>query len=344
MAANAFVEYYERHQPQGSINLKSFLQDELADNTPKKLEVAYDSEMVSTKVKKMKECILYNLYLNAKFISFQTKATSIEGLYNLFKQPDDQVNESQVAQLIATLHFSKSDLKFKHFIEFFINIDRLEVADFADFIYYNDLNDFFHQLIKSKPLGEKIENAILDLTGLKSEYKFESTSIKFFIRNYQLNGFAGKDTIYVNTDLFTSIIADPDILEKNHPEEDLLTIIKMQMLQIYAHEIIHVAISFMNNDMNVSTPKVKKEDMQTSLSSDEPGLFMEKLLFKEAIDWSLSAEKDLNVKYCKQFIDEILNDSQASFDIEKANVVIDENPISIMGIDFNFNRHKPRLL
>lgn len=339
MAANAFINYYEAHQNKKEINLKNFLINQFVNKTPVKLKVIYNSD--SNFASSIKECILNNLFLNDCFTNNSMEVASLKGLYKLFKKTNEQIGETEMAQLISCLHFSKGVINFERFEHYFSILDSLKVVDFTEFEYFSDLNDFFNHVIKNQHLMNQIENAILDITSSKSSYQFENTQLKFFKLNGNiLNGFAGINTIYINTALFTSFTKDFFFTTRYTNKDDVKVILKMQFLQIIVHEIIHVAVRFMKNDMNISSPKDLQKERQVTKPIDEAGTYVERVVFGNTICWYESALKDLNIEYCKQYLNELLSNFKPNFEIEKAKVVIDNEPATIMGISYNYKFYK----
>lgn len=344
MATSAFINYYEKHQNQREINLKSFLINELVEKTPVKLKVIYNSD--SNFFPRIKESILNNLFLNERFTNSSMDVESLSGLYKLFKKTTEQIGDTEVAQLISCLHFSKAVVNFERFVDYFNLLDSLKIVDFTGYEYFNDLNDFFSLIIKNEHLIDQIENGIFNLTGSKSSYKFESTKLKFFKHGgHILNGFSGINTFYINTALFTSFTKDYLITVRYRDRDDLKVLLKMQLLQIYVHEIIHVAIRFMKNDMNISSPKDLQKEVQATKSIDEAGVYIEqKAIFGNTICWYESALADLKLDYCKKYLNELLSGSKSKFDIESAQVVIDNEPVTIMGFSYNSKFYKLKFM
>ena len=75
-----FINYFEelKQRKETNLDLKSFLIDHLTNKTPKKLQAKYVSNK-NDFIKSIRECILYNLYLNTNFYNYKLPLEYFEG-------------------------------------------------------------------------------------------------------------------------------------------------------------------------------------------------------------------------------------------------------------------------
>jgi len=134
-----------------------------------------------------------------------------------------------------------------------------------------------------------------------------------------LNGLAGIDSIYVS---WTQLVSFNDCLNSNLDSNSKLNLFKLNCVRLVQHEIAHVVLRDLANDINISTPDIiKKNNSYNKVDLEESGLLAEIEHFGGRINWLESSESgDLNTDYCEYYIKKVENNEYVNFDCIKAKV------------------------
>lgn len=122
-----------------------------------------------------------------------------------------------------------------------------------------------------------------------------------------------------------------------------IQIIKIDFTSTVVHELTHVILRATLDDLNASSPKINTSSTTVKSSKFiEAGIFTEKSIFKEVINWVKSAERGLNLEYCFDFLNKLLQNEKCDFSLENAKVVVwDKEPL-LMAIKYN-EEEDPRI-
>ena len=92
-------------------------------------------------------------------------------------------------------------------------------------------------------------------------------------------------------------------------------------MRLVQHEITHVVLRDLANDINVSTPDIIKKNKSYKVDIEKSGLLAEIEHFGGRINWLESSEcGDLNTDYCEYYIKKVENNEYVSFDCIEAKV------------------------
>jgi hypothetical protein len=169
-------------------------------------------------------------------------------------------------------------------------------------------------------------------------YDFSKIKLEFFTANIPgLNAFAGIDSIYISLDELMSFELR---LNEKLNEIDKLSFLKLNFLRMIQHEITHVILRDLADDLNVSTPDLLNKNSVSS-SVEESGQMAEIEHFGGRVDWARSSFNDnFNIEYCRNYLRKIEADENEKFEIQKANVEQYSNQPKIMALDFSFPSQK----
>ncbi|CAF0949408.1 unnamed protein product [Brachionus calyciflorus] len=323
------------------------LLDELNQLTPEKTEkllVPYTSDEM-TLIKIAKESLIRNFCMNPAIKESPKFNTCFLKKFFDFLN-NDECSERILAQSLFLLHAGKTECHLLNkyeielmFINYFEQFDSIEPDFNTNHPIFNDFLSIFKTLIQSLSFTDIIDKTIREIVSSKSNsdvFEYQSLKLIFFNSNFTcLYGFSGKDRIYVN------IRPIVEFLKISLGEKEKMTIAKLNFIRLVLHETSHVVLRFKLNDLNLSSPfldeHIKRGNVYKKVK--ECGFEAEKKLFKGHIDWKLSSYKKINLDYCLQVLDNILNGLPVDFDIERANVVvIPEENIQSFGFSISFKR------
>ncbi|RNA13853.1 hypothetical protein BpHYR1_026321 [Brachionus plicatilis] len=286
----------------------------------------------------IRDSIVTNLASNTFFLqNSDFKFEYFKNLYSLLVSTSMSIEKQHLAKLIFMLHLSKSDIddrdEWSNLLQLFdsINFEELKEFEFADIIH-----GLFKQLKVNESITNLIEESVKEITaqnllGFQLE-EFLKNKLSLNLFNCEivgLRGFAGIDSIYVNSVDLSSFF---DKLSKPSIHRDTaLGILKLEFIRIYIHEVTHVVVRKCLNDLNVSTPTIESK----AKNINEAGVNSEEKLFGKRISWLSSVNyKFFNVKYCLEFLDDLLKGEKVEFDLDKSKCVENTNRIFSMAIDY----------
>ncbi|RNA13857.1 hypothetical protein BpHYR1_026325 [Brachionus plicatilis] len=348
-----FSQIYEEHERLGHQSFSfNKMAEELVKSTPvKKINkdfLPYDHEDLSVFVLLCKDCIIRNLCLNS---SFQKHAEFgikfLKNLYNFLNQTI--ASEQSLAQSIFLIHNSKVDFQTNHkfiydVLEKFSSIKISSLVEQYP-IVFDELKSLFGKIVSNSFVQQTV-NALIDELAKKDtvrknnlDFDYENLNLKFIDSEYgTLYGYAGKNSIYVNTKPFIKILTRKNLETFSYDQK--LTTIKLTFVCVIVHEIAHVVLRYRLNDMNKSSPflKTQQKDADEGVLNNiaECGLACEKKFFKEAIDWVVSMRnQNLNFGYLNQLLKDIEQGRTFDFDTSMTKfVTFDETQLVRMACYF----------
>lgn len=126
-------------------------------------------------------------------------------------------------------------------------------------------------------------------------------------------------------------------------EQELLYI-KLEIIRIIQHELAHVVLRYVLNDINCSSP-ILLSDLKVKSSNElypEAGVLCELKIFESRIDYSKSSQnQNVNYDYIKQFILEFLNNKTSRFDFKIAKIDISDRKSVVMALDMDDETNDP---
>ena len=157
-----------------------------------------------------------------------------------------------------------------------------------------------------------------------TDYDFSKIKLNFFKSSIPgLNGFAVIDSIYVSYNqlrLFNACMNKNCLLDSNSN----LTIFennKLNCLRLVQHEIAHVVLADIADDVNISVPDIFTKINSLKADIEESGLLAEIEHFGGRINWIKSSESNnLDINYCKYYIKKVEDNEFEKFDCNKAKV------------------------
>jgi hypothetical protein len=133
-------------------------------------------------------------------------------------------------------------------------------------------------------------DVIKNISGYAAtNYDFSTIKLYFFkVPIPSLNGLAGIDFIYVS---WTQLVSFNDCLNSNLDSNSKLNLFKLNCVRLVQHEIAHVVLRDLANDINISTPDIiKKNNSYNKVDLEESGLLAEIEHFGGRINWLESSE------------------------------------------------------
>lgn len=341
------VESFKRIFDEAKDNTKIFSFDSLRQSlnliTPKKdkYPTAYQLDDVNI-FSNSKESIIRNLCLHP--ILIQKPNFNVSFLQNLYDfMQDMSYSESKLAQCLYLLHASKSDFSsldltsaLNEFNNIFLNFNSIETnVEHKEYNFLKDLEYIFEKILKSSNITKIIDNLINEIISKETKFDYNKVRILFFkSRIVDLDGFSGKNTVYVNTKpllYFNQLNIDQEIKEIT---------LKLNFISLVIHELSHVVLRFKLNDLNISSPFLSEiNDDSIKKNVDECGYEIEKRFFKHVINWPASACY-LNLAYCKQYLEKLLRNEFVEIDIEKGRLLtVPFESLPKMAFSYHLRRH-----
>ncbi len=99
-------------------------------------------------------------------------------------------------------------------------------------------------------------DVIKNISGYEVTNYDKLSKIKFYYFKVpipSLNGFASIDSIYVS---WTQLFSFDDCLNSNLDSNSKLNLFKLNCVRLVQHEITHVVLRDLANDINISTPDI----------------------------------------------------------------------------------------
>jgi hypothetical protein len=345
--AQNFVEYYEKCQKTGEFLFKQYFEEEFDFKSPIKYSVKYHNN-IDNQLINISNSILKNLHLNPHFQIFDETNDDylneilFQGLYNLIKvvitNPNSDLN--CLPKCILFLHLSKVNFDTDGYKNIFQAVETVKIKE-IDLRYksFVEFKPFYIKVLKNKQVQQFSMNVIQKVLGFKPvNYDFSKIKLEFFTANIPgLNAFAGIDSIYISLD---EIMLFRSRLNRKLNKIDAMTFFKLNFLRMIQHEITHVILRDLADDLNVSTPDLLNKKSVSS-SVEESGLMAEIEHFGGRVDWARSSFNDnFNIEYCRNYLIKIEADENETFEIQKANVEQYSNQPKIMALDFSFPSQK----
>ncbi|RMZ94077.1 hypothetical protein BpHYR1_054024 [Brachionus plicatilis] len=285
------------------------------------------SQSLSEIVENSKESIVRNLCLNPtleKIPAFET--SMLKDLVTFCVSKD--YSDNDLAQCLFLMHVGKTDCHkldenkaFSFFCNCFGNFRSIDTQfDITQNELFVELKSIFSILMSTKAFTDAINNSIDKIVVPKAntgQFNFQNLKLIFFSSKFRtIYGYSGKDRLYVN------VVPIFESLEKHVSEEQKILVIKLNFIRLIVHEASHVLLRFKLDDLNLSSPfldgQIKGGKVFKNIK--ECGFETEKEFFKGCIDWDASMGRSINLSYCKEYLDKILNGVLVDFDISLANV------------------------
>ena len=244
-------------------------------------------------------------------------------------------NENTLPKLIFLLHLSKADLPTQAFEKCFVTLDSIELVNSRfDKIseYASELQQLYSKLIHSKNLRKFSLQTIRKINGSTSNIDdMDISKIKLiFFKDqiFDLNGFAGTDSIYVSVN---GLVKLHNQINDKLDKKSKMIIMKLNFVRLIQHEMTHIFLRGLVDDMNISTPDIFNNNNKSN-AIQESGILSEIERFGGRIDWILSSFY-LNMKICDDYLQKIETDQDDNFDLDAANVHLDTSPVCCMAFD-----------
>ncbi|CAF0994813.1 unnamed protein product [Brachionus calyciflorus] len=336
---DSFIDYFESYRSNtNKFDFGFFFRNELANKSPTYKWLDYNCEK-NLFVAQLRDCIIKNLNRNQSFRDenlFSKK--SIKKLYEILKETKFNATEEQSAQLLFLLAFCKAKTDLAHFESTFFLSDSIEIALKQDRLEELDKLDLFHKiLISLSSVHELIIDTCNEILEMRiAEINLADVGLKYFDSHIiGLNGFSGRDIIYISQSEIRSLISVMN--EKQFSSGDQLTILKLNFFRLFIHESAHLVIRKSSNNMNISTPELLSESQKKKYSKFEAGFIIENKAFNDFIDWEESVkEKDFNLEPCKLYLDQLISNKIGNFDPKLAHTVKRQSIIT--NCDLNFKK------
>ncbi len=122
-----------------------------------------------------------------------------------------------------------------------------------------------------------------------------------------------------------------------------MKLFKLSFTALVIHGVIHVVLFSTMDDLNVSSIKAWDTPNKNVEEYKRPSfveIFAEKKLFKAAIDWEKSAESNLNLVYCSDFLEKLFKNEPVDFDLDEAKVVTISKAPLLMAFDYSFEEQR----
>lgn len=342
MDKNKFLEFFSSiNQTQKYFDVERFYKEKYSENSPVKLRVSYQENS-----NELKNAIVKNLAINPFFRERPKYLWSdLEKFYNFVHS--EESDDNHIARLVFLLHLSKGNLNKVNFIFLLNRFETISIIDTNDANrfdpYFFRLFDLFEKLKSNEALKNKIYDTIR-LTGwTEIDFNFNQLVLVFFDSEIEkLYGYAGVNKIYVN---YLELLEFMNILKCSNIGNNVDRILDFEFVRIFIHEVSHVILRSSTKNLNVSTPKIEKDTTTKPLIKIlELGQQMEKVFFKDRIDWKQSfMSKSFNFGYCCQFFDEFFEGKIPSFDFKKAGVKAKKDKGVLMCIDCDFDNVWPSI-
>lgn len=339
MACEAFISYcmdfFKSNQAETDLDF-SDLKEKLVLITPRKLKISPDDDLRSISCR-MRDAIVSNFAINQHFIKCSNFKFSIfTNLYNLLVATAHLVKNDQFAQLVFMIHISKSDIDTREeWSNFLLSFNSINLVENKNDELMNMVQDLFEVIKKKDLITNTIRQSVLEITK-RNDLDFH---LNIFLENTLtlnlfkskirgIRGFAGINSIYVSYDHLLKFYK----LSGFHFAKGIVSsILKLEIIRIYIHEVSHVVIRKFLNDINISTPSLETNGNKIK----EAGVHSEKKFFGQRIDWFASAiYKHLNQKYCLNFLETILKGQKASFDLNASKCIENTSRIYLTAIDY----------
>ena len=341
--AEGFLKYFESCQVSKKFRFVEYFDQQFSNKSPIKYRVKYNNCKESLLLS-ICNSVLKNLQLNA-FFQIMAKEELVdlnlyENLYQLFKEALYKNNdENCLPKLLLYLHMSKGSFSKDAFQDFFQSIISLQLInnDYNskfDQLKVDELKALYLKLIKNTRVQQCSSDAIQLVNGCRPlNYDYNKLKLYFFTAAFDfisLNGYAGIDSIYISLS---------ELLRFNNTLSDQLnlnaksTIVKLNFVRIVQHEITHVILRDLADDMNVSTSDVLSKN-KFNLVNKEAGILAEVEHYGGRINWIKSSYLvNFNMQYCEYYLRKIEADEYEKFDRKKAGVIEYTNQINFMALD-----------
>lgn len=329
MAARTFLAMFkETEQKRQFFSFKDLISaiNFLTPEKKSKLPLTY-SLSLSEIFENSKESIIRNLCLNPKLEEIPAFETSLlKDLVEFFNSKE--YSENDLAQCLFLIHVSKTDCHkldenkaFSYFSNCFANFRSIDTQfDITQNELFIQLKSIFSTLMGTKAFTDAINKSIDKIIAPKKtseQFNFQNLKLIFFSSKFRtVFGYSGKDRLYIN------VVPIFESLEKHISENQKLTVIKLNFIRLIVHEASHVLLRFKLNDLNLSSPFLDSQIKEGKVLKNvrECGFETEKYFFRGCVDWEASIGRNINLKYCKEYLDKILNGILDDFDISLANV------------------------
>lgn len=341
MSAKEFIKFFETSSNESEISFKDFFKLDFFSASPKKSEIKCSGEINSV-IKQVRDEIFTNLRLN-EFIQKKPKFVIqvLRPFYQLLKDTTSIINENQKAQLMLLLRLSKSNAKKKTFRMFFKEASSIELVNGMD-KFNQEANSLFSSLLANKRIQMIITDVVNEISGSNSKSDFKSIKFRYFRSDVVgLEGFAGVNEIFVSVNELDNTIDEL----KNYSDLEKMALFKLKFTALVIHEVTHVILRSAMDDFNASSPKAWNKSNKNVQENKRPsfveaGIFSENKLFKGVIDWEESAENGFNLFYCSDFLEKILKNEPADFDLNEAKVFLITKVTLLMAVDYFFEEER----
>ncbi|CAF0925119.1 unnamed protein product [Brachionus calyciflorus] len=333
MAAEAFINYYEKFSKHAEFDFRNFSKDELLSFTPKKIVVTTCGNYRDF-VFQVRDGIISNLGSNPFFLKNKFESQSFHSIYSLLIETNNPTpNEEQMAQLIFALHLSKGSIEDQSdWLVILSDLDTISLKDLPDFELEDQFLALFEILKANAIVNSKIHKIFKNITAKQEECNFDIRNLKLFFFCSEiagLNSFSGFDSIYVSINELLTLYRT--LIDRKIYHVNITLILKFEFIRLFIHETFNVILRKHFNDLNFSSPKwVDKAGLKVV---SEAGIFAERMFFGNRIDWLRSAKR-LNYEYCSKFLDDLLKKEDVNFDFHESNCEINYKKTFNMAIDY----------
>ncbi|RNA41541.1 hypothetical protein BpHYR1_040586 [Brachionus plicatilis] len=330
MAARSFIDYFCQHQ-NSELTFEKFRNEILILITPTKLKLETNVDRQKL-VSVLRDAVVSNLGFIPFFYKCNFSCDDLKNLYQILLDTDIlQIDRNHLAKLTFLLHLSKANIDDKNtWNKFFNLLYSINIIETSEWYHAGELHQFFENLKRCKKLTGKILAVAQELTEIdKINFNFIDLEVNFTASLILgLNGFSGKNAIYID---LNELSRKYNGLKVTIGETRSLNVLKFECLRLFIHESCHVLIRHQLNDLNLSSPKLSKFGSNRSLP--EAGIAAEEKIFTNRIDWLTSAAH-FSYEYCLDYLTDLLDGKNVSFDFEKSNCMIDTSQMYLMAIDY----------
>ncbi|CAF0834858.1 unnamed protein product [Brachionus calyciflorus] len=342
-----FFNIYEQNRRDSQLFSFGDLFQKLSSLTPQKkvekmrLNFSEDGVTIFTL---SKEAIIRNFCLNSFSKNNSEFALPIlKELYEFLKE--DNFSEDTLAQSIFLLHVSKADcsnissgVATDFFNTVFTRFRTIQISIHRHLAFFYELQEIFSIIIESQAMQNDLINAVDQVIENSGEsFDFKKLSLFIFDSDLcDLNGYSGKDKIYINSNPILSLLNGDKYKDFNINEKEI--VFKIDSIRLIVNEISQIIIRSRLGDLNTSSPFLTKDKTgQKYKNVAECGLEIEKSFFQQLIDWRLSLSSHvINFSYCEEFLKNFMQNRVIKFDSTKAKFKLRDHKDQIaMGFDYN---------
>ncbi|CAF0822847.1 unnamed protein product [Brachionus calyciflorus] len=266
-----------------------------------------------------KEVILRNLVNNLKLIKMpRFPLADLLKFYKFMKETN--YSSDSLAESLILLYSSKCNGNLHDFKTLFKNFD-CHIVKREDFEFYDELKFLFERIVKMDYFRSVMIESVKNIYG-KCEFNFLDLELVMFVDIKRSMRF------------------------KLCPEYQKAVVFDLEFIRLIFHETVYVVLRSNMQNLNSSIPFLEKEKIQQPLVSEEDlielGMKTEIKVFHGLLNLIDSLEAgELNFSFCKQFLNNFLDNQPVNFSIEESNcLTFKQEDFLKMALDYRPHKFK----